>query len=83
MSIKNEIENIVKFIPDLIEDDTFDYINDVIESYDNCQKEDKILENLYFKEFCQILETVKQQLTEKGIDYNAVMGERVINDLFN
>lgn len=82
MSIITELKNFIEIIPDLIEDETVEYAKSVIESYDNNYSADEIFESLYFKEFRQILETMKQQLKEKGIDYNAVIGEQVINNLF-
>ena len=82
MSIITELKNFIEFIPDLIEDETVEYAKSVIKSYDNNYSADEIFENLYFKEFRQILETMKQQLKEKDIDYNAVIGEQVANNLF-
>ena len=82
MSIITELKNFIEFIPDLIEDETVEYAKSVIKSYDNNYSADEIFENLYFKEFRQILETMKQQLKEKGIDYNAAIGEQVANNLF-
>ena len=82
MSIITELKNFIEFIPDLIENETVEYAKSVIKSYDNNYSADEIFENLYFKEFRQILETMKQQLKEKGIDYNAVIGEQVANNLF-
>lgn len=82
MSIITELKNFIEFIPDLIEDETVEYAKSVIKSYDNNYSADEIFENLYFKEFRQILETMKQQLKEKGIDYNVAIGEQVANNLF-
>lgn len=82
MSIITELKNFIEFIPDLIEDETVEYAKSVIKSYDNNYSADEIFENLYFKEFRQILETMKQQLKEKGIDHNAVIGDQVTNNLF-
>lgn len=82
MSIITELKNFIEFIPDLIEDETVEYAKSVIKSYDNNYSADEIFENLYFKEFRQILETMKQQLKEKGIDYNVAIGEQVVNNLF-
>lgn len=82
MSIITELKNFIEFIPDLVEDETVEYAKSVIKSYDNNYSADEIFENLYFKEFRQILETMKQQLKEKGIDYNVAIGEQVVNNLF-
>lgn len=82
MSIITELKNFIEFIPDLIEDETVEYAKSVIKSYDNNYSADEIFENLYFKEFRQILETMKQQLKEKSIDYNVAIGEQVVNNLF-
>lgn len=82
MSIITELKNFIEFIPDLVEDETVEYAKSVIKSYDNNYSADEIFENLYFKEFRQILETMKQQLKEKGIDYNVAIGEQVANNLF-
>lgn len=82
MSIITELKNFIEFIPNLIEDETVEYAKNVIKSYDNNYSADEIFENLYFEEFRQILETMKQQLKEKGIDYNVAISEQVANNLF-
>lgn len=80
MSIVTEAENLL-IIKDLLEDETVEYIEKLIESYRNNYSTDEItdeiFEMLYFREFHETIETAKQQLEEKGIDYNAVITERL------
>lgn len=82
MNIVIEAENLL-IIRDLLEDDTVEYIEKLIDSYRNNYSTDEIYENLYFREFHETIEIAKQQLKEKGIDYNTAITERVDEMLFS
>ena len=84
MIITTELENLL-IIKDLIKDETVDYINALIKNYRNNYRTDET-KNPYYKECCEVIEVVKKQLKEKGIeDYETIISKRVekmVNEMF-
>lgn len=81
-SIISEIETFRRYIGFLLEEETSEYIDNLLESYHNhYDVEDEILETLYFKEFNETLETVKEQLKQQGINYDELIADRIIDEI--
>lgn len=80
--IISEIETFRRYIDFLLEEETREYIDNLLESYHNhCNVEDEILETLYFKEFNETLETAKEQLKQQGINYDELIADRIIDEI--
>lgn len=80
--IISEIETFRRYMGFLLEEETSEYIDNLLESYHNhYDVEDEILETLYFKEFNETLETVKEQLKQQGINYDELIADRIIDEI--
>lgn len=80
--IISEIETLKKYMGCFLEEETSEYINNLLESYHNHRDvEDEILETLYFKEFNETLETAKEQLKHQRINYDALIANQIIDEI--
>ena len=80
--IISEIETFRRYMGFLLEEETREYIDNLLESYHNhCNVEDEFLETLYFKEFNETLETAKEQLKQQGINYDELIADRIIDEI--
>lgn len=80
--IVHETEVLIKYMGEFISPEIANYIDNLLKSYHSHYEgvENEVLENLYLKEFLEVLKIVKKQLREQGIEYDVLIAAHVIEE---